>query len=435
MPIRGSGVARLAVYVGMAALTLLGWSTAFCGEVDIVISHAKIISPPDSVIDDGTIAIDDGKIIYVGHGGTQFEARRSIDARGRAVIPGLIDTHVHLNIDPLPSQAVYDLWIDRRSGVLLQEYLRHGFTTVQSLGDYWPGVLQLREKVKEGKIPGPRLLVAGPLVTPPYGHAAAYSPQCAQLPFCRQYGWYREVADQAQARAVISDLAARGADAVKIANEQTHSPDGKAVGFAPGVLRTLIEEAHRHGLRVFVHPASVAYAVQAIQAGADVMAHGPGIEFFTPGPSPASNALNPLLTMAIERKVPISTTIVGPLGWMDAKTEAAVRADAKELFDGGVTLGFGTDSVGEAINTRREFEALARSGLTPMQILQIATLNAARELGLEKQIGSIEVGKQADLAIVAANPLQSVEYLDRIDMVIKKGTVAFDYYAEGADAL
>ncbi|HEY1888983.1 MAG TPA: amidohydrolase family protein [Steroidobacteraceae bacterium] len=405
-----------------------------CELADIVISHAKVISPPDTVIEDATVIITRGKITYVGPVKRQIQGRHSIDAHGRVVIPGLIDTHVHLNIEPIASRAMYDRWMATDSGQLLQKYLRRGFTTIMSLGDYWPGVLQLREKIEQGKIPGPRLLVAGPLITPPYGHAAAFSPPCAKIAFCRQSGWYREIATEAQARALIDDIASRGANAVKIANEPTRSPDGKPVGFAPGVLHTLIETAHRHGLRVYVHPASVAYAVEAIQAGADVMAHGPGIEFFTPGETPTGDALEPLIKIGAARNIPISTTMVGPLGQVDAKTANAVRQDAKHLFDAGIVLGFGTDSIGNDLNTSQAFAALAESGLSPMQVLQVATLNAARELGLQKEIGTLEVGKRADVVMVAGDPLKTIQALDRIDLVITNGRIAFDDHAGSASS-
>lgn len=164
------------------------------------------------------------------------------------------------------------------------------------------------------------------------------------------------------------------------------------------------------------------------------MAHGPGIEFFMPGAAPADNAMEPLIEMAAERNIPISTTIVGPLGWVDEKTAASVRQDAKQLFDKGIIVGFGTDSVGDELYSRAEFAALAASGLSPMQILQIATLNAARELGLQKELGTLEVGKRADVVMVAADPLQSIQFLDRIDLVITNGKIAYDYYAESVSS-
>ena len=416
----------------LVALTV-GWPSLGLGDqADIVISNAKVISPPHTVIDNGTIVVIKGKITYVGPYRKEANAKRSIDAGGRAVIPGLIDTHVHLNIDPLPSQDLYERWIEQRSGELLRDYLSRGFTTIQSLGDYWPGVLELRERIQARQIAGPRLLIAGPLITPPHGHAAAYSPMCAQRPLCSKSGWYREVSDEKEARALIRELAALHVDAIKIANEPTTSTDGKPLGFAPGVLHALIEEAHLHDLRVYVHPASVDYAIEAIQAGADALAHGPGIEFFLPNRSDTpGNALEPLVKIATDRHIPISTTIVGPLGnYLDAQKTAVLLRDVKLLFDRGITLGFGTDSIGEAIASQKEFEALARSGLTPMQALQVATLNAARELGRDREIGSLEAGKRADLAIVATDPLQSIEFLDRIDLVVKDGEIVFDYYAE-----
>jgi len=398
---------------------------------DIVISHAKLLSPPETVIEDATVVVTNGKITYAGPAREAGTAKRAIDAHGRAVIPGLIDTHVHLNIDTLESQQQYDEWVQQRAATQLREYLKRGFTTIQSLGDYWPGILDLREKISHGEINGPRLLVAGPLITPPYGHAAAYAPKCATVPFCRETGWYREVEDEAQARALIRDLAARHADGIKVANEPTTSPEGKPLGFAPGVLRALIEEAHEHQLRVYVHPASVDYAIEAIQAGADALAHGPGIEFFMPPPATPDVLMDRLVEAAAQHHTSISTTIVGwGVDYLEPEKANLVFRHVKQLLDRGIPLSFGTDNVGR-VDSMKEFAALSKTGLTPMQILQVATLNAAREIGREKEIGSLEPGKVADLAILALDPLQSIDFLDRIDLVIRNGRVVFDYFGEG----
>jgi imidazolonepropionase-like amidohydrolase len=115
--------------------------------------------------------------------------------------------------------------------------------------------------------------------------------------------------------------------------------------------------------------------------------------------------------------------------YLEPRKTATLFRHVKQLFDRGIPLAFGTDNTGK-VESMREFEALSQSGLTSMQILQIATLNAARDLGRENEIGSLEPGKIADLVMGAVDPLRSVRFLDRIDLVIKEGRVVFDYYSD-----
>lgn len=125
---------RLALQTAILLIAL--WpAIGRCDLADIVISNAKVISPPDTVMENATVVITHGKITYVGPAGRQIRGRHFIDAHGRAVIPVLIYTHVHLNIGPFASHAIYDLWVTRGSGQLLREYIRRGFTTIQSLGE------------------------------------------------------------------------------------------------------------------------------------------------------------------------------------------------------------------------------------------------------------------------------------------------------------
>jgi imidazolonepropionase-like amidohydrolase len=345
------------------------------------------------------------------------------------VIPGLIDTHVHLNLETLEREAAYDAWIQKRAPLLLQEYLERGFTTILSMGDAWPGIVRVRDKLRSGDMVGPRLLVTGPMIMPPNGHGVAYSPKCSAVPYCAQAGWYREVGTEDQARALIDDLAAHGADGVKIANEPTTLRDGSPGGFPPGVLNALIDRAHRHQLRVYVHPASVDYAVQALQTGTDALAHGAGIELVDNAAPASAHSMSDLAKIAIENKAPVSTTVGGFAAYLPADKAQIAMNDARRLFDAGVTLSFGTDGIG-TVGAKREFPALVKSGFSPREILQMATIDAAKLLGQERTIGSIEVGKAADLVMLANDPLQSSAFLDRVDLTVKGGVVAFDYYAQ-----
>jgi imidazolonepropionase-like amidohydrolase len=114
------------VSVVLAGLALFCATSGRAADADLIIEHARIVSPSAAVIEDATVVVVDGKIHYVGRKPPKVDAARVIDARGRSVIPGLIDTHVHLNLEPLESRDAYQAWVRKGAPLLLQEYLERG---------------------------------------------------------------------------------------------------------------------------------------------------------------------------------------------------------------------------------------------------------------------------------------------------------------------
>ena len=432
-------------------------------EADLAIIDASVVSPPRPVAHHQTILIAGSKIIYVGPA-TEFKARRTIDASRRYVMPGMIDAHVHLSERrAFATEAEYQQWVETGLRAKLGDYLRYGFTTVLSVGDYWPIIGKVRDRVRSGEIKGPRLLISGPLVAPVNGHGIGDNPACKAAPFCAR-SRVMQIATVAEARRGIKELAAGGVDGIKLSLQDPLTAEntsgavdpakadfgkvalGEGAGsFPPGVLEALIDEAHAHRLPVRAHTGSAKSSLQVIRAGVDALAHGPGVF----DALRSDTTTDELLTEARRRNVPITTTasvsslttdiwgterfaLDGTTGIVPFLKSLAPRQlvarGLRGALDKGVVVAFGTDSifiprVQDAAEL--EFSTLFKNGLTPAEVLSTVTVNGARFLNLSDMIGSIDKGKEADLLILSGNPLELPAFLDRIDVVVKGGDIAW----------
>lgn len=134
--------------VAACLFSISGWTKP--SSADLAIINAIVISPPHEPVSGQTILIRDGRINYVGPP-VKFESARTIDARHRYVMPGLIDVHTHLALQSFDDDATYWKWADTQLQALLLDYLSHGFTTILSVGDYWPNIASVRDKVNGGE--------------------------------------------------------------------------------------------------------------------------------------------------------------------------------------------------------------------------------------------------------------------------------------------
>ena len=149
-------------------------------RLDILITNARIFDGTGTILDSGSIAIADGRIALVSEIAVVTPARVQIDATGKTVMPGLIDTHRHLLLSLMldesfatsPSTEKLDRWIEREIPQALRQYLESGITTVLSTADFFPSIVEIQRRVANGEMLGPRLLVAGAAFTAPDGHPA-----------------------------------------------------------------------------------------------------------------------------------------------------------------------------------------------------------------------------------------------------------------------
>jgi imidazolonepropionase-like amidohydrolase len=357
-----------------------------------------------------------------------------IDVSGMTILPGLIDCHDHL------AMHGYDLarrWgIDEpqstrtlRTARVLQETLAAGYTAVRDAAGLDTG---FKRAIDEGLIAGPRLIVSLCIVSPIGGIGDCVSPSgfscCVPNDPLLPDGVVHGLAD---VRPVIRRIVRAGADVIKCAttggasSRPGHGPRDGA--FNLDEMQALTEEAHALDRRVMCHALGGRGLQIAIEAGVDSIEHGCYLD-----EEPE------LLDMMAERGIFFVPTFAvyeyhrkSALPHVRERAQHLQEHHAESLrraFAAGVKIAAGTDAGGHGHpSNAMEIECLVKAGLTPLQGLQAATGWAAECLGLERDIGTVEKGKLADLVVVAGDPLGDVAVLQdpaRIALVLKGGEIA-----------
>jgi imidazolonepropionase-like amidohydrolase/predicted enzyme related to lactoylglutathione lyase len=407
--------------VGVAALLSIG-AGSHGEEPTLVIENARIIVGNGVVRDAATVVVAGDRIQSVSTENPQLKAVKRIDARGRTLMPGLIDTHIHFGLTG-QSGVAFRKQMETSPPKYLKDFIQHGVTTVKSLADPLDLVLELRTMVKEGHILGPRILLVGPCFTAPGGHPVATLGQDEGT---------IEVDDENTARKEVRRLREKGVDAIKAVLEGGGGwgmPD-TLPRLSPNVLRAIVDEAHKHKLPATVHTHREQDVLDAVEAGADGVEHGV---------SDATLSDNRVANLLLERNVNYTPTLwimrVGSLVGESESFEIA-KQNLKFLSDKGVRISLGTDTLCSmprpGLNTIQEMEFMAEAGLTPEKIIRAGTRNAAEHLGLLDDLGTVEPGKIADLIIVDGDPLKDISCLHQVQMVIKGGQIVHDVEAEAA---
>ena len=385
------------------------WAVMPSDSADLLIRNARIIDGIGREIDGGSLAISGGRITAVIPGSTRLHAAVEIDASGLTVMPGLIDTHRHLLIKRgLDSDAAFDHWRDQHLSATLRSYLESGITTVMSAGDYQTAILEIKRSLAAGALTGPRLVALSFAFTAPGGHPAVTI--CKNNPWCQQHVAI-QINDPPAARAKVRELASTGIDGFKLIY------DGRlGAKLADAVFAAIADEAHQHKLPVFVHVPTADVMLRAVDLGADRLVHPP---FF--GTLAGTSAAH---TMRVA-SVLVATTVGRGLGIEDTDRPQAL-ANLRLLWDEGVPIAFGTDTpFAPAEALARETQLLSQV-FSPAEIISALTHNAALFLGLDKEIGTLEAGKAADILILASDPLSDITALADVVMVIQSGTIVVD---------
>ena len=431
---------------------------------------ATMINPAEGkVLPNATIVINGDKIEAIVMGKQNAAALgKQIDCKGKFILPGYIDTHVHFfqsgdlftrpdgadlnSVRPYKDEVA---WIKSHLNDTFARYLRCGITSVVDVGGpMWN--FEVR-KTANSTAKAPRVAVAGPLIS----SVSREKLDLGDPPIVK-------IDNPDQAREFVRKLAAQNPDLVKIwyIVDKDHPVDS----FRP-IVRATVEESHAHKIRVAVHATELETARAAIEEGADILVHSvvdkpvddafvkllkdrhiilcPTLVVFERYGRTFSHQLNltpeekawanPEVIASLDvTKIPqdklpdrIKSALAKPDEALDRikKTYDIALPNLKTLEDAGVTIAAGTDAgnIGTIHGPAlfREFQLMKEAGLTPMQILQCATANAAKLFGGDTgaHIGSIEKGNFADLVILKSNPVDDISHASDIDSVMKNGVV------------
>lgn len=409
-----------------ATIGLAAFAGNAMAETRYVIADRMLEVETGRYIDAPVIAVEDGKIVSITARGTVPEAVEVVDLSGHTILPGLIDMHVHL--DGRPEYGGYSglQFTDRFWSAIAVanagRMLKAGFTTVRNLGDDDYNVAGVDQAIEEGWLPGPRIVNANYALGATGGHcdntflppsfndkspAVGDSPEELRKRVREQRKYGAEVIKACATGGVFSRNTAPGIQQLSLAE-----------------LTAIAEEAHFWGLKAAAHAHGAEGIKTAIRAGFDTIEH-------------ASFADDEAIKLAKERGTFFSMDIFnteytlsqgaanGVLEENLAK-ERAVSQAQREAFrnasKAGVRMVFGSDAgVMPHEDVGGQFRVMVEYGMSPLQAIQAATVNAAEALGQAGQVGTLKPGAWADMVAVKGDPLADVGELADVDAVVKGG--------------
>lgn len=419
----------------VTAFFLLAISSSIAIAQDIVIDNARIVDGNGGVIDNGSIVVSDGRIVSVGEGAASADGARRIDAQGRTVMPAFTDAHRHV------IQGDPDQWMAEQAEGRMRAWLEAGFTTILSAGDPPEHILELRRRLAEGEIEGPRLIASGrvPLAASPGGFVPGVDP--ARIDQSRGPNRVMETADaipHEQTRAAVQALAEAGFDAIKTVIVVTRN------GPETETLAVVAEEARRHGIPSITHAVTVVDTMAAVEARTDVLVHTPHIGHLTEeqvrtivdSGIPMVSTLGIFVpTFAVDNEMIRDRTghdnvarfrDLDPFPYDTLSSAGQGPVNARLLWEAGLLYGYGTDvRFWPAESLAHELRPL-RLVFSHGDIVQILTKNAAVTAGLGDETGTLEAGKRADIVIVDGDPLTDIDAVLDIVLVVKDGEVVVD---------
>jgi len=403
----------------------------------VAIHAARVLDvKTGKLLTDQTLLIEDGKIVSLGPAAQAkppADAVR-IDLPSATVLPGLIDAHTHLTMDPKFGYERLAISVPREALIGAKNArltLNAGFTTVRNVGASGYTDVALRDAINADDIPGPRMLVSGPALSITGGHC-----DNDMLPF-----EYHAVADGvadgiAAVQQKVRQNIKYGSDLIKVCatgGVLSLGDNPQASQYTLEEMKAIVADAHRLGRKVAAHAHGAEGIRWATEAGVDSIEHGSYID-------DAGIAL-----MKEQGTYLVPTLYLGD--WMFQNMDQThmpppLMAKAREVipmarkniahaFASGVKVAFGTDAAvyPHGLNAH-EFAVMVKLGLTPLQAIQAATINAADLLGWPGKVGSLEPGAWADIIAVDGDPLQDVTTLEKVKFVMKGGEVVKNVYGK-----
>ena len=382
------------------------------------------------------IIIQDGKIVSIGADNDLKTTPTDtvVDLSRSTVLPGLIDVHTHLTGNPQFGYETLAISVPREALIGAKNArttLEAGFTAVRNVGAGGYSDVALRDAINDGDVPGPRMLVSGPALGITGGHC-----DNNLLPF-EYHAVEIGVADGVEGvQRKVREVIKYGADVIKFCatgGVLSKGDDPQASQYTLEEMKALVADAHRLGRKVAAHAHGAQGILWASQAGVDSIEHGSYINDAAIAEM-KKNGTYLVPTRYLGDWLAENMQKIG-MPEMFAKKEREIMPivdkNFAHAFASGVKVAFGTDAAvyPHGLNAR-EFAMYVKLGMTPLQAIQTATVNAADLLGWSDKVGSLETGKWGDLIAVDGDPLQDVTTLQHVKFVMKGGVVVKNEYAK-----
>ncbi|MGE6698693.1 amidohydrolase family protein [Hyphomonas sp. NPDC076900] len=414
-----------------AALGALILSAPAVAEDAVIHAGHVLAKPGEGYLTRQTILVEDGRIVSITAGYSAPKNYTVINLRDAYVLPGLIDSHVHITSENGPGGRIKDFEdsevdtaFDGAAFALVT--LKAGFTTVQDVGAPNDSIFGLRDAIARGAVPGPRMRASGSSVAITGGHGdingyssrvmAAFtgSSICNGADDCR--------------RAVRQQIK-EGADLIKITatgGVLSNTAAGLEQQFTDEELAAIVDAAHKMGRKVTAHAHGKSGVDAALRAGIDSIEHGTYLDAESIALFRQSGAILVPTVLA-------GATVTGWTNepWLPAPSRAKAAQVGplmlemlRRAHEGGVAVAFGTDTgVSRHGDNAREFALMVEAGFSPEEAIRSATVVASEHLEMAKDIGTLEPGKYADLIAVTKDPLKDIRVLETVDFVMKGGEV------------
>jgi imidazolonepropionase-like amidohydrolase len=412
--------------LALAALLSAGTASA---QTYAIQAGRLIVDPSQPARGPSTVIVENGRIARIEPGATAPAGATVIDLRSKTVLPGLIDAHVHLTGDP--GTPFWRETIDTNELAAITGVknalltARAGFTTVRDLGAPGHSSFALREAIRDGIVPGPRVIASGGALSIVGGHGdvSGFRPE---VNAALDPGGTCTGGDQCALR--VREWAKRGSDVIKITSTGgVLSQQGRGLEghFDPAEIRAITSTARRLGLKVAAHAHGARGIEDAARAGVDSIDHGTFADAAALRAMKANGTwLVPTLMAFTGLQDRIGKNIYTPV--VEGKAREAMAVWGRALRDArrmGVKIAFGTDSgVYEHGRNGEEAALMVRlGGMTPREVLVSATTGAAELLGIGNQVATLEPGKSADLIAVDGDPLNDATALTRVGYVMAAG--------------
>lgn len=421
----------------LMGMVLSGSAAAQAPTRTFIHAGQLLAEPGKPVRGPSTIVVEGGRIVAISDGFQPADPGATlVDLKDKYVLPGLIDSHVHLTSDAgglagqleevtlSPAAQAFNAEVNG------MKTLRAGFTTVRNLGDGDGATLALRDAVAAGKVRGPRIVDAGVSISGTSGHmdgALGYRDELR--PFFE--GAANTCNGAEDCRRVVRIQIGRGADVIKFASTGgVNSRIGAGLGkqMFDDEAKAIVETARLFGRKVAVHAHGADGIRLAIAARADSIEHGTILDEETIAMwaksktyyVPTLSTVNGYKERLAANAGAYEPDVLEKIKWRISITGKSLE----QLVPRGVRIAFGTDAgVSKHGRNADEFELMVQHGMTPVEALKAATVNAADLLGLANEIGTIAPGKSADIIAVSGDPIADVRVLKKVDFVMARGRV------------